>query len=87
MFILAPDYLVRAAIGGYEASALVGGVLSGDQRVVIMNADLVAAGVSQPVSIISADKIYVGSRQYAIQTAAAFYAGSTVRAWEIQARG
>lgn len=52
-----------------------------------MNADLVAAGISQPVSIISADKIYVGSRQYAIQTAAALYAGSTVRAWKIQARG
>lgn len=78
------DYAVRAAVAGYEASQLLGGVLVGDRRVVVMQSDLTAAGYLDAPK--ASDKIVLEGRTFNVQSATAYYEGAAPKIWEMQCR-
>lgn len=80
----AADYDVRAAVAGYEASQLQGGVLVGDRRVVILQSTLAAAGFSGAPQ--ATHMIIMEGRSFAVKSANAFYEGEAPKVWEIQTR-
>jgi hypothetical protein len=59
-------------------------LLYGDQGIVIMQTNLIAAGMTDTPK--ASDKVYVNSRSFTVQSAAALYAGSSIRAWDFQGR-
>jgi hypothetical protein len=69
----AADYPVRGAIASYEASMVLGGVQTGDRRVIILAADLVAAGYTKPPKAL--DAMLFEGRTFTVMTATAVYAG------------
>lgn len=61
-----------------------GGVQTGDRRVIILAADLVAAGYTKPLKALDA-ALFEG-RTFTIMTATAVYQGAAPFAWELQCR-
>lgn len=82
---VAASYALIGAMADYEASEVMGGVLVGDRRMVIMQAAFVAAGL--PGGPKPGGEVEVDGRTYNVIHPKAHYAGSAVAAWEIQVRG
>ncbi|OYD80942.1 head-tail joining protein [Azospirillum brasilense] len=81
----ATGYVLTGAMADYGASEVMGGVVVGDRRMVILQAAFVAAGAPagpKPGAAIEAD-----GRTYNVIHTKAHYAGSAVAAWELQVRG
>lgn len=82
----ASDYPCHASIGSYEAAERQGGILAGDQRLIIMADEWVSAGINASPRP-AVDKVLIGDRWLIIQSASADYDGPNFRAWELQVRG
>jgi len=81
----AAGYTLTGAMADYEAAEVMGSVLVGDRRMVILQAAFVAAGLPsgpKPGASVEAD-----GRTYNVIHTKAHYAGSAVAAWELQVRG
>ncbi|MGR0183210.1 head-tail joining protein [Azospirillum aestuarii] len=81
----ATGYAITGAMADYGASEVMGSVLVGDRRMVILQAAFVVAGLPagpKPGASIEAD-----GRIYNVIHTKAHYAGSAVAAWELQVRG
>ncbi len=81
---VAADYPVRGAIASYEASGVLGGVQTGDRRVIILAADLVAAGYTKPPKAL--DAVLFEGRTFTVMTATAVYQGAAPFAWDLQCK-
>jgi hypothetical protein len=78
------DYALRAAVSGYRAEEIIGGVQSGDLRVVVLRSLLTGAGLLDdpaPTGVL----IAMG-KTWAIKNVDPTYNGADVLAYEIQAR-
>ena len=77
----------RARVVGYEPKDLVGAVQQGDRKVIVYADDLIAAGLTLPVT--TADKCVVRGRELAIIAAddSTRRIGATLIAVELQVRG
>jgi hypothetical protein len=80
----ARDYPVRGAVAGFDASQLLGGLLVGDRRVVVMQSALTAAGCTDVPK--ASDKITFEGKSFTINTATAYYEGEAPKLWELQCR-
>ena len=80
------DAEVRGKAWGYNAQELVGSIVQGDQRVLVLVDDLISAGFALPVT--SADKLVVKGREIAIVSAGQRKApDGTICVYDLQARG
>ena len=84
-FDFSRDYSVRAAIAGYSASEIAGGVQVGDRRVVILESALDDAGMTDPPK--AGDRLTFEARQFTVITATAVYGDGVPVAWDLQVRG
>ena len=84
-FTFSRDYSVRAAIAGYTANEVAGGVQVGDRRVVILEDALDDASLSEPPK--AGDRATFESRQFTVITATAVYGDGVPVAWDLQVRG
>jgi len=84
-FDFARDYEVRAAVAGYAANEIMGGVQVGDRRLVILQAALDAAGMTDAPK--AGDRATFEGRSIPVQTATAIYQGDAPYAWDLQLRG
>ena len=84
-FTFSRDYSVRAAIVGYSATEVAGGVLVGDRRLVILEDALDDAGVTDPPK--ANDRATFEGRQFTVVNAAAIYGDGVPVAWDVQVRG
>jgi hypothetical protein len=60
----ATDYVAMGNARTYSGKELAGGIVQGDQRIILIAADLVAAGLTLPLR--SSDKVMPGDRELAI---------------------
>ena len=81
----ARDFAVRAAIGGWSAGELLGGLAVGDRKLTLIHGALIAAGWEAPDPS-TAHKILIDGKSFNVQTATAGRANGVPVAWEIQAR-
>ena len=80
-FLFACDRPIKAAVRAFQAEQLLGGIVVGDQRLVIPHAVLDAAGVPQEPS--AADSVLIGATRWKVKTAvAARQAGEPVL-WQL----
>jgi hypothetical protein len=84
-FTFSRDYSVRAAIAGYAADEVAGGVQVGDRRVVILEDALDDAGVSDTPK--ATDRLTFEGRQFTVISATALYGDGVPVAWDLQVRG
>ncbi|QCO03032.1 head-tail joining protein [Azospirillum argentinense] len=81
----ATGYALTGAMADYEASEVMGGVLVGDRRMVVLQTAFVAAGL--PAGPKPGASIEAGGQPYNVIHTKAHYAGPAVAAWELQVRG
>lgn len=80
------DALVRGHARAYDVEELIGTIVQGDQRVVVLAEDLIAKQINLPVTV--ADKVVLDGREMAIQASLARKAlDGTLIAYELQVRG
>lgn len=84
-FDFSRDYSVRAAIAGYSAEEIAGGVQVGDRRVVILESALDDAGMSDTPK--ATDRLTFEGKQFAVVNATAIYGDGVPVAWDLQVRG
>ncbi|QCN95871.1 hypothetical protein D3093_11710 [Azospirillum argentinense] len=80
-FEFACDRPVLAAVAGYDASQLLGGIVVGSRRVVVTQERLTAAGIPTPNA---ADSVFIEGRQFRVKNAAATYSGATPFVWDLE---
>jgi hypothetical protein len=83
-FTFLRDYPVRAAVAGYQANELLGGVQAGDRRIILPQAHIDDAGMTDEPK--AGDKIILGAKTFNVISAAALYQGDGAAYWDIQAR-
>lgn len=80
------DVAVRGKATPYSATELIGTVIQGDQRILVLAEDIIAAQMVLPVT--TNDKVVVKGKELSIQNPAERKApDGTLVAYEIQARG
>jgi len=79
------DFALRAAVAGYQASEMLGGVQVGDRRLVLMQAQMTALGMADEPK--AGDRVIMAGRTFNVITATPLYTGAVAHAWDIQARG
>lgn len=84
-FDFSRDYSVRAAIAGYSAEEIAGGVQVGDRRVVILEDALDDAGMSDSPK--ATDRLTFEGKQFTVVNATAIYGDGVPVAWDLQVRG
>jgi hypothetical protein len=73
------DQIVRAAVADYRAEEIMGGVLTGDRRLVVRAEDFKGApGTS--------DVVTIGAEDWAVVSVEAVYSGADVAVWVVQVR-
>jgi hypothetical protein len=80
----AASYALTGAMADYAASEVMGSVLVGDRRMVVLQSAFAAAGLPagpKPGATVEAD-----GRAYQVINTRAHHAGSVVAAWELQVR-
>ncbi len=75
------DRPVLAGVAGYDASQLLGGIVVGDRRVIVMQERLTAAGIPTPTA---ADSILIEGKLFRVKNAAATYNGATPFVWDLE---
>lgn len=83
-FDFARDFAVRAAVAGYDAKEIGATVQIGDRRLVILQSDLDAAGMTDTPS--SADVITFENQTFNLISATAIYQAGAAYAWDLQLR-
>lgn len=83
-FDFARDYAVRAAVAAYAANEFQGGVQIGDRRLVVFQAALAAAGMTDVPK--AGDRATFEGRSFTVVSATALYQGSASAAWDLQVR-
>lgn len=78
----ARDTTISAAVSGYQARELTGGVVAGDIRLVA----LAASAALLPEAPKVGDLVAVGGRNVAVKNVAPLYAGAMLAAYEVQCR-
>ena len=77
---------VKGKAWGYTAAEIVGSIIQGDERVLVIADDLEAAGFSLPVK--TSDKVVIGDKEKAIISPGQRKApDGTLIAYELQVRG
>ena len=78
---------IHARVVGYEPAELVGGIVQGDRKAILLYADLVAT--SFPLPIVKTDRITWNGRVMSVMSAddATRRAGAVTVAIEVQVRG
>lgn len=84
-FDFARDYGVRAAVAGYAAEEIAGGVQVGDRRLVILEDALADAGMTDAPK--AADRVTFEGRQFTVINATALYDDGAPVVWDLQVRG
>lgn len=85
-FAFARDFAVKAAVVGYTAEQIMGGVQVGDRRLIVPAAALTAAGMTDEPK--ATDKVAVGNRSNInVQVATAAYQAGAPVLWELTMRG
>ncbi len=81
------DYEVLARVMGYQPHELVGGIVQGDRKLIVLADDLEASELTLPV--LKTDKAVVRGKELAIQGVddSTRRIGGTLIAYEITARG
>lgn len=81
------DAAVRARVTGYSPEELVGSIVQGDRRVIVLVEDLIARQFALPV--LASDKIMVRGKELAIIAPddSTRRIGATLIAYELTARG
>ena len=83
-FEFACDRPVLAAVAGYDASQLLGGIVVGSRRVVITQERLTAAGIPTPTA---ADSVLIEGQRFRVKSAAATYQGAEPFVWDLECGG
>lgn len=83
-FSYACDRPVLAGVAGYDASQLLGGIVVGNRRVILMQERLTAAGIPTPTT---ADSVLIEERWFRVRNAAATYQGNAPFVWDLQMGG
>jgi hypothetical protein len=78
------EVTVIAALSDYQAREIMGGVQTGDRRLVLMQAALQAAGC--PDTPKPGDSVIFEGASWQVQSATALYQGATPLAWDVQVR-
>lgn len=78
------DRPTLAAVAGYDASQLLGGIVVGDRRVIVMQERLTAAGIPTPTA---ADSVFLEGRWWRVKNAAATYEGPAPFVWDLECGG
>lgn len=78
---------VRAVVTGYQPSELIGGIVQGDRKVILLAEDVFRAQIALPIT--AADKIVVRGRELAIHAIDdnTHRDGAELVAFELQVRG
>ena len=80
------DVPVRGRAIGYDAKELIGGIVQGDQKVIVLVEDLIAKGMTLPLT--TSDKAVVNGKEIAIMAPTPRKAlDGTLVAYELQCRG
>lgn len=63
----ATDYAVKARVTGFQPEEFVGSIVPGDRKIIALTADLIASGISLPISA-GSDKALIRGRELTLRS-------------------